>query len=284
MTGGCDSFHSTYPPYLANTPNTALKLNYRQFGEGDEALVILPGLLGSSANWQSIAKRMGQSRTVYALDMRNHGQSPWADSMNYHVMAEDVAEFISGLPRTRVHLLGHSMGGKAAMRLAFEQPELLESLIVADIAPVSYTHDFDELIEPMLALNLPKLQSRSDADAELQRTVDNPGIRAFLLHNLHFDKALEQYTWRPNLKVLLDNIDEITGFDLQPWDRYAGPALFIYGGISDYVTSANREIIRQHFPAASFHALEKAGHWLHAEQPQAFIKSSEAFLSNTHLF
>ncbi len=261
-----------------------MKLNYRQFGEGEEALVILPGLLGSSANWQSIARRMGLSRTVYALDMRNHGQSPWADSMNYQVMAEDVAEFISALPDAPVHLLGHSMGGKAAMRLAFDQPGLIDALIVADIAPVAYTHDFDELIEPMLSLNLEAINSRSDADVILQRSVDSPGIRAFLLHNLHLDKELDQYTWRPNLKVLLDNVNEITGFDLQASDRYDGAALFIYGELSDYVTAGNRDLIENHFAAATFHGLANAGHWLHAEQPRAFIETCESFLSNTHLF
>lgn len=260
-----------------------MKLNYRQFGEGEHTLVILPGLLGSSANWQSIAKRMGQSRTVYVLDMRNHGNSPWSERMDYHAMAQDVAEFISDLQLPRVDLLGHSMGGKAAMRLAFSQPDLIDSLIVADIAPVTYAHDFDDLIEPMLALDLASMNTRAEADAALQETIGNPGIRAFLLHNLHFDKTQDQYTWRPNLRVLLDNMDEITGFDLAPEDQYNGPALFIYGALSDYVTASGRDTIDEHFSSAHFRRLEHAGHWLHAEQPAAFIETCEAFLSDPRL-
>ena len=259
-----------------------MNLHARQFGDANEALVILPGLLGSSANWQSIAKRMAQKRSVYALDMRNHGQSPWSETMSYAAMAQDVAGFIAGLPHQRVDLLGHSMGGKAAMRLAFEQPQLIDSLIIADIAPVSYKHDFEDLIEPMLRLELVTLNSRSEADQALKDSVSSPAIRAFLLHNLHFDKDREQYVWRPNLPVLLDNIHHITGFELAGDNVFDKPALFIYGGLSDYVTASNRKIIQAHFGQASFAALENAGHWLHAEQPRAFISTCEAFLSHDY--
>lgn len=259
-----------------------MKLHARQFGDADDALVILPGLLGSSANWQSIAKRMARKRSVYALDMRNHGQSPWSETMSYTAMAQDVAGFISGLSHRRVDLLGHSMGGKAAMRLAFDDPQLIDSLIIADIAPVSYKHDFEDLIEAMLTLELTTLKSRSEADRALQDSVSSPAIRAFLLHNLHFDKNGKHYVWRPNLPVLLQNMHHITGFELSGNNVFDKPALFIYGELSDYVTANNRKIIQAHFGQASFTALGNAGHWLHAEQPQAFVSTCEAFLSHDY--
>ena len=243
--------------------------------------MILPGLLGSSANWQSIAKRMGQRRRVYALDMRNHGQSPWSERMDYPAMAGDVLDFISGLDHQRISLLGHSMGGKAAMRLALNAPDEIDSLIIADIAPVSYEHDFEELIEPMLGLDLARHTSRSQADSALQASVKEAPIRAFLLHNLGFDSERKRYYWRPNLEVLLHNMHNITGFELGTNERYERPALFIYGTGSNYLTGAHEELIARHFPAARFESLEGAGHWLHAEQPQAFIQVCEAFLDMT---
>jgi pimeloyl-ACP methyl ester carboxylesterase len=252
----------------------------RRNGEGENALIILPGLLGSSVNWQSIAKRLGQNRSVYTLDMRNHGQSPWSDIMDYDSMADDVAEFIESLDHPRINLLGHSMGGKVAMRLALSKPEYIDSLIIADIAPVAYEHDFNELIEPMLALDLSSFKSRAEADAALQVSVADAPIRAFLLHNLTFDKPGGVYIWRPNLAALLENMSAITGFPVYDIEIFEKPSLFIYGANSKYVTPVSQETIVQYFPQTSFTELENAGHWLHAEQPKAFIKACEAFLSH----
>lgn len=259
-----------------------MKLFSRSYGAGKNALIILPGLLGSSVNWQSIAKRMGQRRTVYTLDMRNHGQSPWSDTMNYIAMAEDVAEFIDTLDHNNICLLGHSMGGKVAMRLAFNAPQLIDSLIIADIAPVRYQHDFDDLITAMIHLDLSSLTRRSDADAALAISVSSSPIRAFLLHNLNFDTRHSGYTWRPNLDVLLKAMPEITDFALSDIDVFDKPSLFIHGANSDYVMPASKKLIAQHFPGALFDKLENAGHWLHAEQPAAFIEYSEAFLSHDY--
>ncbi len=261
-----------------------MKLHFRTNGEGENAIIILPGLLGSSANWQSIAKRMGQRRTVYTLDMRNHGQSPWSDHMNYPAMSDDVAEFISTLDHKKVCLLGHSMGGKVAMRLAFNAPQLIDSLIIADIAPLRYLHDFDDFITAMMNLDLTSFTRRSDADAALATSVDSPPIRSFLLHNLSFEPNRDAYAWRPNLNVLLNAMPEITGFSLSDTDTFNKPSLFIHGANSDYVTPAGKKLISQHFRGASFNKLENAGHWLHAEQPGAFITHCEAFLSYEHRF
>ncbi|MCP4009082.1 MAG: alpha/beta fold hydrolase [Proteobacteria bacterium] len=259
-----------------------MNLFSRTNGEGENALIILPGLLGSSANWQSIAKRMGQRRSVYTLDMRNHGQSPWSDSMNYDTMADDVAEFIESLDHTRICLLGHSMGGKAAMRLALKAPRHIDTLIAADIAPVAYEHDFDDLIKPMLELDLPAFSNRADADVALKLSVPDPHIRAFLLHNLSYDKNSGAYVWRPNLEVLLKSMPVITDFRLTDTELFEKPALFIHGANSDYVTISNKAVITQHFTQTTFVELENAGHWLHAEQPAAFIKSCESFLSHDY--
>jgi esterase len=227
---------------------------------------------------------MGQRRTVYTLDMRNHGQSPWSNSMDYLAMTDDVAEFITTLEHETVSLLGHSMGGKVAMRLAFNAPQLIDSLIIADIAPVSYEHDFDDLIAAMINLDLPSIDRRSDADAAMAFSVFSPSIRAFLLHNLKFDTDQSAYKWRPNLNVLLNAMPKITGFSLSETDTFDKPSLFIHGANSNYVTPASKELISQHFLGALFDKLENAGHWLHAEQPGTFIARCEVFLSHDHRF
>lgn len=257
-----------------------MKLFARTNGEGPDALVIIPGLLGSSANWQSIAKRLGQHRTVYSLDMRNHGQSPWSEHISYEAMAEDVVAFIATLDHTCISLLGHSMGGKVAMRAALSYPQHIDSLIVADIAPRIYRHDFEELIAPMLRLDLAQIKSRAQADSLLSTSIENASIRAFLLHNLGYDTQSKHYTWRPNLEVLLENMDEIVGFRLAREARYEKPTLFIHGQESDYVRESDKPAILDHFPRAIFAGLENAGHWLHAEQPAAFIRRCEYFLTH----
>lgn len=275
-----------------------MQLFSRVSGQGEAALIILHGLLGSSANWQTLAKRFGQSRTVYTLDMRNHGRSPWSNTMDYAAMAQDVFAFIEPLSHTRITVLGHSMGGKAAMQFALGYPDSLDALIVADIAPVSYEHDFDQLLGAMMAVDLKSIKNRAQADHALEKAIKNatlsqtntsdgldsidPRIRAFLLHNLTFDKATDQWAWRPNLKVLLDKMDNITSFQINENMRYSGPTLFVHGAQSSYVQAKHEPVIRQYFPQASLSEIKHAGHWLHAEQAQAFYDTCENFLSYTH--
>jgi len=259
-----------------------MQLFSRFNGDGEDALVILHGLLGSSANWRSLAKRFGQHRAVYSLDLRNHGQSPWSETMDYGIMADDVLEFIDHLDYRRIVLLGHSMGGKVAMHLAMRDTRRLDGVIIADIAPVRYAHDFDHLIEPMLALDISTINSRGQADLKLSEFVPEAHIRAFLLHNLDYDKASDRWNWRPNLQVLLDNMDNISNFDVPLPGVNTRPALFVSGSQSNYVRPEHEQAIRFHFPQASFEKIEHAGHWLHAEQPRAFLHACEGFLSGNY--
>lgn len=257
-----------------------MKLFSRFNGEGKDALVILHGLLGSSANWRSLAKRFGQHRAVYSLDLRNHGQSAWSDRMDYPLMADDVLEVIDSLDHRRICLLGHSMGGKVAMELALSSPESVDSIIIADIAPVAYAHDYEHFIEPMLALDLSMISRRSQADIQLSRNIPDPAIRAFLLHNLKYDKEADHWSWRPNLEVLLNSMPDILDFDIPLPGVCTCPALFVYGENSNYILPKYDQTIRFHFPRASFKEIKQAGHWLHAEQPKAFVQACETFLSS----
>ncbi|MEP5761766.1 MAG: alpha/beta fold hydrolase [Litoreibacter sp.] len=232
-------------------------------------LLIAHGLFGSARNWNVLAKRLSDNRQVYVVDMRNHGDSPREDTQSYADMAGDLAKILEG----PYDLLGHSMGGKAAMVLALSQPESLRRLIVADIAPVTYTHTQLHLIDAMRAVNLDIVEKRSDADLQLRKTVTNYGIRAFLLQSLD----VKTKSWKLNLDVLEAEMHKIIGFpDVK--GHFEGSTLFLSGANSDYVLPEHRTKIKTLFPKAHFAKIPDAGHWLHAEKPRDFEASLRVFL------
>lgn len=235
-------------------------------------LLIVHGLFGSARNWGVIAKRLSDSREVIAVDLRNHGESPWHDSHTYADLADDLAEVMATLPGP-VDLVGHSMGGKAAMMLALTHPKHLNRLVIADIAPVAYTHTQLHFIEKMRAVDLERVTRRSEAAQQLADLGVEPALQSFFTQSL--DVANQK--WKLNLDALEANMPEIMTFpDIEAqWD---GPALFLSGADSDYVTSDNRNKIRSLFPSARFAKLPGAGHWLHAEKPREFEATLRVFL------
>ncbi len=236
-------------------------------------LLIAHGLFGSARNWGAIAKRLAAGREVIAVDMRNHGDSPRARPHDYPAMADDLAK-VAAERDGPVDLLGHSMGGKAAMQLALTRPDLLRRLVVADIAPVAYEHSHMHHIEAMRALDLAGVTRRSDADARLADAVPDPGVRAFLLQSLD----IAEPRWKLDLDALADGMPDTVGWTGQE-GVFDGPALFLAGGASSYLTEAHRPAIRAQFTDARFQVIEGAGHWLHAERPRVFVDVVERFLS-----
>jgi esterase len=252
------------------------ELHYTKSGSGP-ALLILHGLFGSGKNWHSHMRRFAESFEVYSIDLRNHGQSFHADEMNYPAMAADVAQLIAHLGLRECHILGHSMGGKVAMTLAIQHPALVTSMIVADIAPVAYQHDYDDLIEPILALDLDSFDSRTQIDHALRPNIPEDQLRAFLLQNLL--RESDGWRWRVNWPVIQRDMDALTGFASLPADWVGSqPALFIRGASSDYVGSAEIEVIERHFDHARVATIDEAGHWLHAENPLEFSRLVLDFL------
>lgn len=241
-------------------------------------LVIAHGLFGSGRNWRAIARQLARARPVVTVDMRNHGESFHSPRHDYPAMAEDLAEVVeaSGAP---ADVLGHSMGGKAAMMLALERPELVRRLVVADIAPVGYDHTQAPLIEAMRAVPLDKVQSRRDAEAVLKPLIPEDAVRAFLLQSLEILPG-GGGRWRLNLDALAANMDSIIGFPDVEGRRFDGPALFVRGGASDYVRPEHEPRIRALFPAAEIRTIEGAGHWVHADRPREFIALVDRFLSD----
>jgi pimeloyl-ACP methyl ester carboxylesterase len=241
---------------------------------GRPPLLIAHGLFGSGRNWGVIARRLADTREVLAVDMRNHGESPRFPSQGYTEMAADLAEVIR-VNGGRADVLGHSMGGKAAMALALAEGALVNRLVVADIAPVAYTHDQTQYVDAMRALDLTGLASRSEADGRLAEAVPDPALRAFFLQSL--DLKSDPPRWRLNLDVLEAEMPKIVGWHA-PAGRFAGPALFLSGAESHYVLPEHRDTIRDLFPHARFARIPGAGHWLHAEKPREFEETVRVFL------
>lgn len=244
-------------------------------------LVVLHGLFGSARNWAGLAQRFAVHHRVLALDLRNHGCSPWADSMGYADMADDVcavleARVAAGAPK-HVAVLGHSMGGKVAMMLALRRPDWVAQVIVVDIAPVTYRHSHATIVAAMRALDLTVMTRRADVERALVDAVPEAGTRTFLLQNLVRNAG--GFAWRLNLAAIDAEMAGLTGFpDLADGVCYPGPALFIRGERSDYVQPDMEPRIQALFPRARIVTIAGAAHWVHADAPDALASAVEAFL------
>ncbi len=254
-----------YAPQMLNTLFTESTGHARP-------ILIVHGLYGSGRNWGVIAKRLSDRGPVIAVDQRNHGDSFWSESHSYHDMAADLADVIKaqGGP---VDVVGHSMGGKAAMVLALTHPDLVERLIVADIAPVAYGHSQMQFIKAMRAVDLSTIVKRSDASEQLSKHVDDPTLQAFFTQSLD----VKEKRWKLNLDALAAEMPNILGFP-EMVGTFKKPTLFLSGALSDYVTPEARPTIKHLFPMARFAKIPGAGHWLHAEKPREFEASVRAFL------
>ena len=253
-----------------------MDLNYKSFGAGPP-LVVLHGLFGTLDNWSTLARRWAEHYTVILVDQRNHGRSPHAPAMDYALMAEDLAAFLEGQWVHRCHLLGHSMGGKVAMQVALTYPDLVEKLVVVDMAPRQFARGHDDVFRALLALDPARLTDRRAADGELAALLPQAGVRQFLLKNLARDPA-GGFRWRMNLEVLHRDYEKLIGPVGQPGDRFDGPALFVRGGLSDYVRDSDWPDIQQLFPAARLETVAGAGHWVHAEAPGELDRLVNRFL------
>lgn len=249
-----------------------MQLHTQILGQG-QPLVLLHGLFGSADNWGTVAKHFAQHYQVISIDLRNHGRSPHSDSQTYAEMADDLLETFDALGMDRVHLLGHSLGGKVAMQFATQYPAKVSKLIVVDMALRAYPDRYTQLMNHMLAVNLSQMASRNEVDNALKDVIPHLRVRQFLLTNLVKNEA--QLQWRINLLALKQNYATLIAAVAVHFDQ---PALFIRGERSDYVQAHDITELQQHFPKAQFVTLP-TDHWVHAEQPQLFIDALAAFLA-----
>jgi esterase len=248
-------------------------LAYSEIGpDTGTPLLIAHGLFGSGRNWGVIAKRLAENRRVITVDMRNHGNSFWSDKHEYSDLANDLAQVIDrfGGP---MDVLGHSMGGKAAMMLALSHPDMVRRLVIGDIAPVGYSHTQMPYITAMRGVDLSTVSRKSDANSQLAELGVEPALCSFFTQSLD----VTDRRWRFNLDALAENMPAILGFP-ETNASHNGSTLFLSGALSDYVTRAHRPMITDLFPAARFAKIPKAGHWLHADDPRAFEANVKAYL------
>jgi esterase len=254
-----------------------MKLATTSYGEKGSPVVVLHGLFGSGRNWMTAGRRLASDHRVIAVDQRNHGTSAHTESMSYPEMAADVYDTITDLGLGSVALMGHSMGGKAAMVTALQHPEMVDRLIVVDASPVAYPPVLASYVQAMRAVDLASVQRRSDVDKHLVDVVPDAGTRAFLLQNLIIDD--EGARWRLNLPVLEAAMPTIAGWPDDLTGSYDGPTLFVFGGKSDYVRPEYHDAILRYFPRAQFVEIPEAGHWVHAERLDDFLGTVAPFLA-----
>jgi pimeloyl-ACP methyl ester carboxylesterase len=241
------------------------------------ALLILHGLLGSSDNWHSFGRRFGEHFRTIALDARNHGRSPHSDVFNYRAMADDVGEFMTHHHISSASLMGHSMGGKTAALTALLYPELVDRLIVIDIAPRSYQAQHDQVLDALTSLDLNIFRYRKDIDEALAVRIPEPPVRQFLMKNLVRDDS-GCFHWKLNLEVIEKNYSQIN--EELPQDRqFHGPALFIRGEKSEYIQMEDLPLIGRIFPKAELVSIKNAGHWVHVDAPEELFETVLEFLS-----
>jgi esterase len=254
-----------------------LDLAFDEFGSGGPPVLILHGLYGSGTNWRSPARRLAASAHVFTVDLRNHGRSPWADTMGYADMAADVARLIDAQGLQRPAIMGHSMGGKVAMTLALTQPQKLGRLVVVDIAPVSYPDRMSAYAHAMQQVDLAHAVTRSAIRNALLGPVGDDGVTAFLMQNLVDHDG--RFDWRVNLAAILHEMPVITGFpDELAALRFDGPCSAIAGAQSSYITPPQPGVFAPMFPGMQVQVIEDAGHWVHADQPEAFFRSAAGAL------
>ena len=256
-----------------------MQLFYRPSGQGDP-LIILHGLFGSSDNWYSLAKVFAERFQVFLVDQRNHGQSPHSSEFDYKLLTEDILEFIREHGIKKPVIMGHSMGGKAAMNFAVRYPEQLSNLIVVDIVPKAYPVHHDAILDGLKAIVLDSLTSRNDADKILSDHVQEPDVRQFLLKNLT-RKSAGGFEWKINLAAIDKNI-EAMGEGMKYSGKYDGPSLFIKGKKSKYYAEGDEMLIQNIFPKAEFATLD-TGHWVQAEKPDEFASLVFNYLTNGRL-
>jgi len=259
-----------------------MELFFRKIGSG-KPLIILHGLFGSSDNWLSVAKLLEHNFDIYLLDQRNHGHSPHSNEFNYNVLTNDLKDFLTQHNITNANIMGHSMGGKVAMHFAKNYPELINSLIVVDIAPINYSENIiteksehSIIINTLAEINLTQITSRSQVYNILYEKLKSDKLCNFILKSLHRN-ANGTYSWLLNICSLKYNLQNISdGFNNFEWNNIEitkFPILFIKGENSNYISNNYKIIINKIFPESELIEISNAGHWLHAEKPNEFVKS-----------
>ncbi len=245
-------------------------LSHYFFGASGATIVILHGLFGAADNWRAVAKALAADYQVILVDLRNHGNSPHLSTMTYQEMSEDVIELLDELNLSSVILMGHSMGGKVAMQVASQHPHRVTKLIIVDIAPKIYAPHHQDILAGLKAVeDEAPLGSRREAGEVLSKFVNEDRVRQFLLKSYVGDEESQQ-VWQFNTKAIAKEYESI--LEAPHLSPSSVDTTFIRGSESDYILDSDIKEIQKYFPQASVITIENAGHWVHAEQFNEFMK------------
>lgn len=254
-------------------------LNALRFrNSGAPGLIILHGLLGASRNWSTIGKALRERFDVHALDLRNHGDSPHAEAMRWTELCDDLEAYLEEQGLNEIHLMGHSLGGKIAMRYACQNPEVVKQLIIVDIAAKAYPPYHDNEFRAMERIPVGELTNRKEAEELLEPMVTNWAMRQFLLTNLVRDEATGAFKWQANIEALHASLPHIRQNSLLESDRYDGPCLLLRGASSDFIDDEDAEDMQHWFPRLQEAIVPRAGHNVHVENRKAFLEVLEEWL------
>ncbi len=249
-----------------------MKLSFEEIGLGSKNIVLLHGFLASRSNMKTIGLKLSKYYKVFLVDLRNHGASPHDTKMDYKTMTDDVLEFCDLNKIEKPILLGHSMGGKVAMVFATLFPNKVDTIIVEDIAPRKYENEYQDLLVSLDSLEITKLKNREEADKLLSKKIPNPILRSFLLKNLGLGRTKKKYFWKCNLNLFLKSINPILDFPNLAENAINIKSLFIQGSDSHYITSEDKQLILKKFPNSKLIEVDGAGHWIHYQKQQDFLK------------
>ena len=265
---------------MSRSESSTSSLHTTEIGDSGPRVVFLHGLFGQGRNFTQIAKALIPELRSVLVDLPNHGRSPWLDTTDYEVVADQVAELVRDryVENGPVHLVGHSMGGKVAMVLALRHPELVDRLVVVDIAPVTSdgADEFEHLLDSLARIDLEAIERRSDADDSLAADVGDERVRGFLLQNLR--RGSDGFGWQANLDLLRAELSTIAGFP-EVQGTFERPVLWVAGERSPYVQPEYADAMRALFPSTRLVTIKDSGHWVHSEQPEAFVSTLRAFLT-----
>lgn len=270
---------------LSNLTSPQMKLFYREFGAGSETIIIVHGLYGSSDNWATIARELGEKFRVIAIDCRNHGKSPHSTSHTYKDMADDLVELMDDLHISKSSFIGHSMGGKSVMQMALSYPERVKKIAVLDIAPKSYasfhnygtfTNNHPAILQAMSEIDFTNITTRGEIEQFLKDKIKDESVTNFLLKNIARTHE-GNFHWKLNVTALQNNLEEILDGFSQPLNLpnkpFTGDVLFLRGEKSSYFADEDLHLARKLFPRAELSTIPNAAHWLHAEQPKLVTNS-----------
>ncbi len=256
-----------------------MQLFSRTYGTSGPHVIILHGLFGMSDNWHQVSQELSESYRIHALDLRNHGRSPHDPDMTYPAMAGDVLDYMEASAIPSAVLIGHSMGGKVAMRMALDHPEVVLGLVVVDISPRAYEDRHDAIFEAYCTFPLGSLTSRSEATELMTERVGSRATAQFLLKNLQRNED-ESFSWKIPVSILQDEYSHIVGETVSD-SPYEGPTLFIRGEKGNYLIPSDTPLLERLFPSYAMHTIPGTGHWVHVEAPSEFLGIVRGFLSDT---